>query len=165
MRSHLSLLREYSVRAFDKGDASFLGEVAGKLRVLVYQSRSNKPLLLDLMDHYRIEIEIPISDPTGDFKVTPNEYLDLLAFAIRTPTQGLVQVTNRELIGLWAQQHGASHEDWEINEELASVFTISGQLSIGGFPAAVASLRAISNAVLWVCDQFLQQIDETNISS
>ena len=103
LRSHLSLLREYSIRAFQNGEASFLGEVAGKLRVLAYESRTNRPLLLDLIDHYGFEIWIPILDPTGDFTVTPHECLSLLAFAIRTPNQGLAEVTNRDLIRLWAQ--------------------------------------------------------------
>jgi len=165
LRTHQRLLKDYSVKAFNEGDASFLGEVAGKLRVLVYRGGTNKPLLLDLINHYQFEIKIPMSDITGDYQVTPNEYLERLAYAIRTPTRGLVQVTNHELIGLWAQQHGASHEDWEIDEELASAFALSRQLSIGGYPAIVRQLRAISNTVIWVCDQFLQHIDAINITS
>ena len=159
LRSHLSLLREYSTRAFQNGEVSFLGEVAGKLRLLAYESRTNRPLLLDLINHYGFEIQIAISDPTGEFTVTPHEYLDLLAFAIRTPNQGLAEVTNRDLIGLWGQQHGASHEDWELNEELAAAFALSGTLSIGGLPAAAASLRAVSNTFLWVGDELIQRLD------
>ncbi|MGB2897390.1 MAG: hypothetical protein WBB65_14655 [Anaerolineales bacterium] len=108
LRSHLSLLGEYSARAFRDGDASFLGEVAGKLRLLVYKSPSNRPLLLDLLDHFGFEINIPISDPGGDFTVTPGEYLDLLAFVIRTPSQGLVEVTNKRFVvsATWVGSRG-----------------------------------------------------------
>ena len=38
--------------AFSEGRTEYLGEVAGKLRVLVCETRTNKPLLLGLVDEY-----------------------------------------------------------------------------------------------------------------
>ena len=159
LRRHLTLLREYSHRAFVLGDQSLCGEVAGKLRVLVHRSRTSRPLLLSLIEHFGWDIPITINDPFGNFQLTLDEYLDSLACTIRTPSQGLVEISNRNLLAMWAQQYGASHEDWELDEEFATVLALSSQLEIGGLPAASAALRAISNTVLWVGEEFLRRVD------
>jgi hypothetical protein len=157
------LLDEYSARAFREGDEAFFGEVAGKLRILVYESRTNKPLLLDLMKDYDVSIPIPISRPEGDIEMSISEFLDNLAFAIRVPSSGLVSVTNKQLIGMWAQQYGASHEDREIEEEFAQV--LSSGVFIGGLPGAAAALKAIASTVLWLAKEFLVNLDRQNDGS
>jgi len=163
LRRHADLLDEYSTRAFRQGEESFNGEVAGKLRVLVYQSRTNKPLLLDLMKGYDVSIPIPISRPGGDIEMSIDDFLDNLAFAIRVPSRGLVSVTNMQLIGMWAQQYGASHEDREVEEEFAQV--LSSGIFIGGLPGAAAALKAIANTVLWLAKEFLAHLDRENVAS
>jgi hypothetical protein len=156
LERHLSLLREYSERAFRKGDASFYGEVAGKLRVLVYEKGRNKPLLLALIREFNLEIPVTINKPRGNIQMTLEEYLDSLAVAIRTPSSGMVSVSKRDFIAIWAQQYGASHEDWEINEELAEA--LGSGMFIGQMPIAAAALRGIANTVLWVGEKFLTQV-------
>ena len=83
-----------------------------------------------------------------------------MAYAIRLPSQELVQVTNKQFIAMWAQQYGASHEDWEISEELVAAFNSS--LIIGGLPASARALMTISNTVLSVGEKFLQTVSHQN---
>ena len=40
---HVHLLRGYAKKAFEEGDRRYLGEVAGKLRVLATSTRTNEP--------------------------------------------------------------------------------------------------------------------------
>lgn len=157
LRRHVTLLEDYSNRAFREGKEEYFGEVAGKLRVLVYKSPSNRPLLLDLMRDYDISIPLHFSRPEGDIEMSINDFLDNLAFSIRVPSGGLVSVTNKQMIGTWAQQYGASHEDWEIDEEFAQA--LSSGTFIGGLPAAAAALRAVANTVLSLAKEFLNHLD------
>jgi len=157
LQRHVTLLEEYSGRAFRDGDEAYFGEVAGKLRVLVYESPSNRPLLIDLMKELDISIPIHISRPEGDVQMSIEEFLNSLAVAIRVPSRGLVSVTNKQLIAMWAQQYCASHEDREIDEELAHI--LSSGVFIGGLPSAAAALRAIANTVLWLAKEFLARLE------
>jgi hypothetical protein len=159
LRRHLVLLSEYSHRAFDLGDQTFLGEVAGKLRVLVYRSQTSKPLLLDLMQHSGFTIPIIIDDPFGTFQVSLDEYMDMMACAIHVPSQGLVEITKSEFIAMWAQQYGASHEDWELDGRLVAILSLSDFLEVGGLPVAAAELRTTSRTVLWVGEELIRMVD------
>jgi hypothetical protein len=157
LRQHVDLLDEYSRHAFREGNQAFFGEVAGKLRVLVYNSRTNKPLLLGLMKDFDTTIPIPIDRPGGDIEITIDEFLDSRAFAIAIPSRGLVSVSNRQLIAMWAEQYGASHEDVEVEEEFTAI--LSSGIFIAGLPGAAAALRAISDTVLWLSREFLTLIE------
>jgi hypothetical protein len=161
LRRHLTLLREYSDRAFRDCDESFYGEVAGKLRVLTYKSHTNKPLLLSLMEEMNVDIPITLNTPPGDITMSLPEYMNSLAFAARMPPRGLVEVSHNDLVAMWAQQYGASHEDWEISEELA--FILNSGVFIRDTPSGVVILRLISNTVLWVGNEFLERIDSEEL--
>src|SRR5206468_13095319 len=94
-------------------------------KLLVYERGRNKPLLLSLMDEFSLEIPITLGGPPitpepgkpgpGD-QVTLREYLGLIAYGISTPSSGFVTLTKKELIGIWAQENGAAHEDWSLDE-------------------------------------------------
>lgn len=155
LKNHLALLEEYSQRAFNQNDLKYCGEVAGKLRVLVLRSRLNTPLLLDLMEKYQIQVNVTLN--FEETTITMDEYLDRLAYAIRVKEHGMVEVSNRQLVGLWAQQYGASHEDWELDIDLAA--GLNSDIYIGGLQATVRVLRAISNTVLSVGSEFLKTLD------
>ena len=62
-------------------------------------------------------------------------------------------MTKKELIGVWAQQHGAAHEDWELDEEF--IRARDSGLSIGELPALAPELKVTTEAVLSVANQFL----------
>jgi hypothetical protein len=123
LRAHVSLLPDYVPRA-EEGDRRYLGEIAGKLRLLVLDKGANKASLLRIADRAHVDLRIhldrpPVRDPAipADNIVTLRQYLDLLAVALRvTPESDLEQLTNAEFIALWAQQHGAAHEDWSLDE-------------------------------------------------
>src|SRR5262249_24368935 len=69
LRRHVELLRIYAHHAFQERNELFLGEVAGKLRMLVAEhGRSQRSLLLDLMDELGADVRLklnlpPVKDP------------------------------------------------------------------------------------------------------
>jgi hypothetical protein len=63
LRRHVELLRDCGKRAFEDENPDYLGEVAGKLRLLVLDRGSNKPLLLGLMREFDVDIEVTIKAP------------------------------------------------------------------------------------------------------
>ena len=133
----------------------YLGEVAGKLRLLVYESRSNTPLLLKLMGELGVEVPITIKSPRyrSGKQLSLREYLSELAGVVRVESGELVEFSKMELIGTWANTHGAPHEDWSLPPEVEAARR-SG-IFIGKHPVIVAALRAISNTVLYVAETFL----------
>ena len=98
---------------------------------------------------------VPGKPGPGD-QVSLREYLSLEAYGIRTQS-GFVMLTKHELIGIWAQQNGSAHEDWSLDEPYA--ISRSSGLFIGGYPALVADLRAITDVVLYVGGKSLEKID------
>ena len=60
LRQHTDLLADYGQRAFGGGDERYLGEVAGKLRLLVYDRGRNRPLLLDLMQAFGLDVQVTL---------------------------------------------------------------------------------------------------------
>ena len=58
-----------------------------------------------------------------------------------------------ELVRALAEQHGAAHEDWALDEKLAAI--IRSGIYIGGLPAAAVELRTTVDAVLYVANSFL----------
>ncbi len=164
LERHLRLLREYSVKAFNEGNADFGGEVAGKLRLLVTRFGSNHPLLLDLMADTGVEPLITLSGPPvkplpgepgpGD-QITLARYLELTAVGIRVSPEKFVTLNKVKLIRGWAEQTGSSHEDWALDPALAAI--LSAGIFIGGLPAALAELRVITETVLHVADRFLSE--------
>jgi hypothetical protein len=84
LQRHVRLLRTYAERAFVGGDADYLGEVAGKLRVLVLDRGRNKPLLLKLMEECDVGFEVALNDLTGATALDLEENLASTAFAGQT---------------------------------------------------------------------------------
>ena len=62
LKHHLRLLKEHMQKVV-AGDDAYCGEVAAKLRLLVYEGGTNKALLLNLMDEYNIHPTITINGP------------------------------------------------------------------------------------------------------
>lgn len=170
LRRHVKLLKEYSVRAFRDHDQDYLGEISGKLRLLVCKFGRHKPLLQALMDEFELNIRITIDGPpnvqsppdlpsVGD-QISLQEYLALPAYGIKTST-GFVEITKEQLIRVWAEKHGPAHEDWSLPEEF--VTAINTQILIFGLSPIEHELKVTTETVLFVADEFLNSIDQTLI--
>jgi hypothetical protein len=166
LRRHTELLANFSSHAFDEGDDNYLGEVAGKLRLLVYESRTNKPLLLTLADDLGADTSFELSGPPGfDFghglvggqRTSLREYLAGMAFFGTAKSGERVELSKMDVIALWSQQMGAAHEDEAIDPRLH--YLMSTGVSIGGRSSEAQLLRSIANTVLAVALRVLKQID------
>jgi hypothetical protein len=163
LERHVRLLKEYSERAFEGGESDFGGEIAGKLRLLVTRSNTNRPLLLDLMSRAGINPVVALGGPPvqplsgkpgpGD-KLTLEEYMGLDAVGIRVADE-FVLLDKTQLIRLWAQQAGAAHEDWSLEPTLDAI--LRAGTFIGGLPAAFAELRATTETVIHVAELFMSE--------
>jgi hypothetical protein len=151
LRVHVELLREYARHAFDEGNDAFLGEVAGKLRLLVFEGRSNTPLLLALMDEFEMGVQITMNRPTWQ-EIFLEDYLESTAFGGMT-SRGYVTMTYSQMIAAWGQQNGADHEDWAFEEDFARFRC--APVFVGGRHAPAAALRCVTNTVLSATDDFL----------
>jgi len=168
LKRHIKLLSEYYVRAFVDHDESYYGEIAGKLRLLVY-NKGQDPLLVKLMKQSGVEIPVTLGGPpikrqpsiprAGD-EISLERYLELLACVVRTP-KGLVKITKIDLIKIWAQQDGSSHQGWQQDEAYVTARDLG--LFIGGVPAIAAELKATTDVVLHVANKFIAIVDKNKI--
>ena len=153
---HLTLLLDYSHKAFyDYEHETYIGEVAGKLRVLVINTGQNKALLLKLMDEF--EYEFKFFTPPRPNKMTLDEYIQGFAGFSRDK----YEFTNEKLIKYIAQQTGASHEDWTISNELHHL--LKEEMQLMGGPTVMFMLRPIANTVLMVATSFLIHLHRKKI--
>ena len=167
---HIGLLREYAGKCFSEGKSEYCGEVAGKLRLLVAKFGSNKPLLLRLIDKTESTIRVTLDGPTikrppgepglGD-KITLEQFLNLGAIGTRIPNGDFIELNKIQLIRAWAEQTGASHEDWSMDPELKSA--LNAQVYIFGLQATTYELRTTTNTVLSVGDQFINELRNKGI--
>ncbi len=157
------MLEDYHHKACLENQTKYLGEIAGKLRLLVYQSRMNRPLLLDLMAETGIEVSFTIDSPHGQYNSDLHSYLSELACAIRLPSGNLAELSKYDLIALWSQQSGSAHEDWTLDERLSTIFAQG--LFVNGHPVQGAALCGICRTVLHVARQFLSQVTQNNDSA
>jgi hypothetical protein len=160
LAEHCAILEDFHQRACRQGETRYLGEIAGKLRVLVHQSRTNRPLLLDLMAETAVTVRFTIDSPRGQRQTDLHTYLSELACAIRLASGELAELSKYDLIALWSQQSGAAHEDWALDERLATVF--SGGFFVNGQPIHGAALCGICRTVLHVAREFLAEVQRND---
>ena len=125
--SQLTLLEEFSKKAFSEHQEAYAAEVANKLRLLLARFGSNKPLLFDVATAIGMELTVvldgpPIKRPSGDETPPPGtvmsleKFFDLDAFTIPTKDGSFRTLTKIEFIRTLAEQHGGAHEDWTHDE-------------------------------------------------
>jgi len=163
LKAQSDLLEEYYFNAFTKKDIKYLGEVAGKLRLLVYEGGSNIPLLLSLMDKLQIDIPIKLDGPSvqplpsepgpGD-SISLRKYLEMKACYIKVKSK-LIPITKRELIAKWSQQFGSAHQDWSLDEDFYN--TINSGFYFNELPISALELKTTAKTILYVCEKFLEK--------
>ena len=161
----MALLGEYAQRAFLGNEQAFLGEIAGKLRLLACETKKNPALLLRLMDETKIDERIVLGGPqlrrmdhrpvAGD-SVSLRQFMQLDAFGTRQSDGKFVMLTKEQFVLCWAQQCGAAHEALEVDEALARA--LDSGIWIGGVPAATAELHKTTEVVLHVARRVLARI-------
>ena len=163
LRKHLSLLDDYTQKVYIKGNDDYAGEIAAKLRLLVTKFRSNEPLLLRLMEETGIEPTITLSGPpikrgpgipTAGDKISLKQYMELGAIGIRIPSGEFIMLNKTQFIRAWAEQTGANHEDWSMDESLSTI--LNSNVFIGGVHGALVELKTTVDAVFSVANRFLK---------
>ena len=169
LQAQTDLLRDYYYKAFVEKKTHYLGEIAGKLRLLVIDEGTNKALLLRLMKIFDDEILIGLSGPprksyttnyrSGD-KISVKEFLDLEASyndeaKKRKKNEPMEVITKRKLIKQWSQQFGSAHQDWEIDEDFHRF--LGPQFYVGGISLQGLELKTIAGVILGVCEKFLSK--------
>jgi hypothetical protein len=149
---------------------SFLGEVAGKLRMLVAERGGpQRPLLLlDLMDalgaDIRFKLELPpVDDPDRDKEITLRRFMERTALGVKIASEEFPMLSHSAFVREWANQYGTAHEAWRVTEH----FLIAHQAGVyvGGSPINVVTLRNITNAVLHVAERFLAQVTDAAVEA
>jgi len=166
LERHLRLLHEYARKAFQERDFDYGGEVAGKLRLLVTNFGSNRPLLLHLMAKTGINplitlggppIEPPPGEPRAGDKISLSQYLQLGAIGVWVPSGEFVMLNKTQFIRAWAEQTGSSHEDWSLEPALEAILQKT-PIYVGGLQAAFAELGITTKAVLHVAHRFFTEL-------
>jgi hypothetical protein len=136
LNTHVMLLGRY-IDAVYGGDDTYVGEIAGKLRLLVVLKGKQKPLLLRLAELTGDDLTLTIEGPEEGWEYMENSKPgDVLAlgdwlssFAILAQTsEGEVRLTNAELVTTWAEQYGAAHEDWSLKEAFHLSLNLGDQM-------------------------------------
>jgi len=159
LRVQCDLLKEYLERS--RTDTRFTGEVAAKIRLMAcrfgrgqYQSR---PLLNDVILEYRLYAPLVMKGK----EVSLAEYMDLVCLQVqrmvKTESGGYraswSELKVYEFVRALAEQAGGAHEDWEVDDWLAS------GLRVGDSARHHHELRRIAKAVLDVADSFFAGLE------
>lgn len=178
--SHVQFLGE-ALAAYDQ-EPNRYKQLSAELRVLVCKTKTNKPLLLDLMDEYEFAYEVhPIPDlpfpitmvgklheePEVDFSAMSPEEIWAHHRALAKPVplrefidRGLAvyirphEFSYRDLILAVAQQIGVSHEDTTMEKALVEL----EQFLIGGFSGYGAPLRHCAQLVYNAGVRFMRHV-------
>jgi hypothetical protein len=171
LRQERDKLFSFGHLAFRENKAEYLGEVAGKLRLLACSTRTNRPLLLDLADEFGIALNVTVGGPEGwtfmsgqkAGDVLPlREWIDTFAFSCQT-SAGQVQLTKRQLILIWASQQGGAHQDWELNEEFV-MFRQAELIRIGNRDISAHWLKEATTLVGQLTDLTLRQLTPERVA-
>ena len=168
LQSQTDLLKDYYHKAFVEKKTIYLGEIAGKLRLLVIDEGTNKALLLRLMKEFDDEFLFTLNGPPGKSrtskyqsgdKISIQEFLNIESHtsdeAKKRKTTGIEIITKRDLIKRWSQQLGSAHQDWAVDEDLHKF--LKPEVYFGGIPLQGLELKATTKIILDMCELFLSK--------
>lgn len=141
LSDNLDLLEE-AIKKSRAGDFKYIKVIKGILRVLVYTSKSNIPLLIELAKKYSVIPTIKTEGPRGVFERPLDIFLEEIGFA--SGTENII-LKNIDLIVKGSQQEGGAHEDWDIDKDY--LFSKGDGLLIGGIPPLVRKFIGMSNCI------------------
>ena len=173
LSQHVALLSRY-IDAAVASDPLYLGEIAGKLRLLVITKAANKPLLVRFAELTGDELMITLEEPpipplpghpgAGD-TIALETFLDLVAVALQTPHSGgqLIPLSHREFVTTWAEQYGAAHEDWGGLE--TSHAGVAFPVRLDGSRAHALTLLRIADVIHRLAEGYLAQLTDEKIAA
>ncbi len=155
LKEQIGLLEE-AIDKVNSGDHKYSKSLSAILRILVMETKTNKPLLFKIAKHFNYEPTVTIDSPFGIKTKALKIHLKDIYFASGTEKLSL---TNEEFIKIAAQQDGGAHVDSEI--DFSYHFSNRG-ISIGGLPPKVLKLRILSSHVLKTAKDLLLVINSKN---
>lgn len=114
---HLALLKDYIIK-LEKGDKKYYKAIMAELRVLVYKSRANKPLLFRLAAQHSINPVIYEKERKMGLEEYLNQALFIVPLPPFFPKRGDNYLTRIEFIAKASQQEGSAHEDNKLDDDL-----------------------------------------------
>lgn len=165
LATHLKLLRKYIIEFEKCHDHDLIGEIAGKLRLLVWKSRSNKPLLIRLAREYNIELIKEFDRPGGFVRESIEEYLSKNVYStIVEDTQYTFSVM--DLIILWSCQSGAAHEDWNIEKKFDVLLkSTEMNMTLNGYQATLHMFISHAKSILNYGISFMNSLNSEEKSA
>jgi hypothetical protein len=171
-REHTALLRKY-MALVQEGDRAYLGEIAAKIRLLAIETRSNKALMLRVGRLFGKTPNVTLEGPPGwEYEegikagdtITLERWLALSQLFVRTENSPdkAVEMTTREFVLVWAQQHGGAHEDWSLDHRFQASRDTNVRL-IGGRPNDLI-LRGIAGVILSRAESLLAWLTPERIA-
>jgi hypothetical protein len=163
LRIQLALLAHHRITAGREGRTEYVPEIANKLRLLAVDiGRSNTALLLEVMRRTGITAFVPndgppVRQPNGEpmpDSWTLEEFMNLLAVAIRIQSGEMVEFTRSGIVRAVAEKMGGAHQDWEIPANLAAA--LETPIYLNNRQLIDASILSIAATVIRVGDSFLK---------
>lgn len=140
LKTQIELLDE-AIQKVVSGDFKYARIISSILRILVIETKTNKPLLFNLSQQYDFEPQVVIDSPFGIKTMSLKDHLKDLYFASGTEN---IKMSNEEFIKIASQQDGGSHVDSSVNPEYQ--FANEGML-IGGTPPKVLKLKILASHI------------------
>ena len=150
---HVRLLESYTELAMTNDD--YLGEIAGKVRLLVVKTKQNKPLLLTVAEAFGAPVPQGQAATPETPAMTWPEVLQLPALHVEYGGgRPSMTMSFQDLIRAWAEQTGAPHEDWSMDEGLHVMFSPHPQIS--GAQLSRQTMIAIGRSVVRSAKTFME---------
>jgi hypothetical protein len=166
LESHLHLLEECVAKQEQDSDIWYK-IISAELRVLVCKSGRNKPLLLDIIDEFKLVTKIRSSSPFGYITSEYVKRCKELNAPINHKEMGQQEMdfkkyieegclgfhlnrvfTPKEFILMVSQKIGSSHEDVEVDADIPEIENLGDDW--GGMSIIGANMHALGKSVLSV---------------
>lgn len=115
-KEHLKLLKDFILK-LEEGDKEYYKSIMGELRVLVYKSRTNNPLIPKLAIDYNINSVIREDQRELSLEEYLNEAIFMTPLPVSYPRLPDTHLTRIDFIAKASQQEGGAHEDEKLDND------------------------------------------------